>query len=33
VPHVEVKPTIKGIQAGKDEVFETALAWLKKNLK
>ena len=30
IPDVEVKPTIKGKQAGKDEVLEKALEWLNK---
>jgi len=29
IPDVEVKPTIKGKQAGKDEVLDKALEWLK----
>ncbi|RAW01173.1 S41 family peptidase [Pseudochryseolinea flava] len=32
-PHVLVRPTIKGIRKGKDEVFDMALAWIKKNVK
>jgi hypothetical protein len=28
IPDVEVKPTIKGIRAGRDEVLERALAYL-----
>lgn len=30
VPDVEVKPTIKGLTEGKDEVLEKALKWIKK---
>ena len=30
VPDVEVKPTIKGLTEGKDEVLEKALEWIKK---
>ena len=30
VPDVEVKPTIKGLTNGKDEVLEKALEWIKK---
>src|SRR5262249_19229958 len=29
VPHIEVKPTIKGIREGKDEVLERAIRYLK----
>ena len=32
-PHVAVKPTIKGIRAGKDEVLEKAIEWIGKNVK
>ena len=32
-PHVPVKPTIKGIRAGKDEVLDKALEWVNKNVK
>ena len=32
-PHVPVTPTIKGIRAGKDEVFDKAVAWIEKNVK
>ena len=31
VPHVEVKPTIAGLRAGKDEVLEKALEFIKRN--
>lgn len=33
VPDIEVKPTIKGIQAGKDEVLEKAVKYLETELK
>jgi C-terminal processing protease CtpA/Prc len=32
-PHVPVKPTIEGIRAGKDEVFDKAVEWITKNVK
>jgi C-terminal processing protease CtpA/Prc len=32
VPHIEVKPTIKGIQAGRDEVLEAAVAYVQREL-
>lgn len=28
VPHLEVKPTLRGIRSGRDEVLEAALGWL-----
>lgn len=28
IPHVEAKPTLRGIRSGRDEVLEAALAWL-----
>jgi C-terminal processing protease CtpA/Prc len=31
VPDIEVKPTIKGIRAGRDEVLEAAIAKIRKN--
>ncbi|QKJ32191.1 peptidase S41 [Mucilaginibacter mali] len=31
VPDVEVKPTVKGIAQGKDEVLERAVEWIEKN--
>jgi len=33
VPHIEVRPTIKGIQAGRDEVLEKAKEYLEQELK
>ncbi len=32
-PHIPVKPTIKGIRAGKDEVLDKAIEYLKKEIK
>lgn len=32
-PHVPVSQTIKGIRAGKDEVFDKAMEWITKNVK
>jgi C-terminal processing protease CtpA/Prc len=32
VPHIEVKPTIKGIQEGRDEVLEAAVAYVQREL-
>ena len=29
VPDIEIKPTIEGIRAGKDEVLEKAIEWIK----
>jgi C-terminal processing protease CtpA/Prc len=28
IPHVAVRPTLRGIRSGRDEVLEAALAWL-----
>lgn len=32
-PHVPVKPTIKGMREGKDEVFDKAVEWIGRNVK
>jgi C-terminal processing protease CtpA/Prc len=32
-PHVLVRPTIKGIRMEKDEVLDTAIKWVNKNIK
>jgi C-terminal processing protease CtpA/Prc len=32
-PHVSVKPTVEGIRAGKDEVLEKAIEWIKVNVR
>lgn len=32
VPDIEVKPTIKGIQEGRDEVLEAAVAYVQREL-
>ena len=32
-PHVVVRPTIKGIRAGKDEVLDKAVEWINANVK
>lgn len=32
-PHVLVRPTIKGIRAGKDEVLDKAIEWINQNVK
>lgn len=33
VPDIEVKPTIKGVKAGKDEVLEYAVEYIEKSFK